>query len=44
MVDKCGPGTPDLWRIRCDDEEAPALKNVQPLIGELRGKLAGWSD
>jgi patatin-related protein len=26
------------------DEEAPALKNVQPLIGTLRGKLAGWSD
>jgi len=26
------------------DEEAPALKNVQPLIGTLRGKLARWSD
>ena len=26
------------------DEEAPALKNVQPLIGTLRGKLAGWSE
>jgi voltage-gated potassium channel len=24
---KCGPGTPDLWRIRLDNDEAPALED-----------------
>jgi patatin-related protein len=26
------------------DEEAPALENVQPLIGTLRAKLAAWTE
>jgi voltage-gated potassium channel len=25
LTERCGPGTPDLWRIRLDHEEAPAL-------------------
>jgi len=35
LVDKCGPGTPDLWRVRCDDEEAPALTD-RLARGDLR--------
>jgi voltage-gated potassium channel len=29
LVERCGTGTPDLWRIRLDEEEAPAI--AEPL-------------
>src|SRR3954466_9225149 len=27
LVTTCGPGTPDMWRIRLDHDEAPALQS-----------------
>ena len=38
LVDKCGSGTPDLWLIRLDGDQAPALK------GRLDGQCLRLSD